>query len=349
MDPEMEEEPILMPTLTDCRRLARVKAEQEKRLQMLHTRVERLTTHEQRVWKEVTSTQQMSLQAQEAQWRRQAKHGERIRIERELLTQEQVLRDRVQDMRMQVLETKDAPRHENFREKQLVGKQVREDSRRLRSALSEVKEQTFQSKCMRVEVQRQKQRQQRLRRELDRTRRQQVVQDANAIKYAELQEELQNGELAMAAAETEELSAVSRLQSSQNVRSEVVSQLQEIEARGLVGEDLSMASSGDEVPLMQMHSAQHFTNGSSVGPGGYPASSASGGLGSRAGPTQRPRSRLARNSRGHGHMVGGYAGLGQITEEHQEDDGVIDRLTEEPGYFDSERGSSYSPRTGELR
>merc|ERR1719258_438532 len=117
------------------------------------------------------------------------------------------------------------------------------------TALKDVKEQTLQSKAMRVEVQKQQRRQHLLRRELDRTRREQAIQDVNALKYSELQEELQSGELAIAAAEHEEMSAVARLQNSQNVRSEVTLQLQDTQARslgkGMAGEAgrLQLASS----------------------------------------------------------------------------------------------------------
>merc|ERR1719181_1135217 len=109
---------MLSPSVIDCHRLAKMKVEQEQRLMMLRTRVERLTDQERRVWKDVARTQQLSLQAQEAQWRRQAQQAERLRLERELLAQEQVLRDRAQEMRMRILETKDIPRLTKFEENQ---------------------------------------------------------------------------------------------------------------------------------------------------------------------------------------------------------------------------------------
>jgi len=94
------------------------------------------------------------------------------------------------------------------------------------TALQDVRQQTLQNKQMQVECQRQQRRQQRLRKELEQARRDQARQDVNAMKWAELQEEVQNVEAAIAAAECEELSAVSRLQNSQSVRAEAISQLQ---------------------------------------------------------------------------------------------------------------------------
>lgn len=231
-----EEEAPLTPSMVDCKRLAKIKAEQEQRLQMLRARVGMLQTTERKVWKDVTWTQQRSLAAQEAQWRRQAQQAERLRLERELSAQEQALRERAREARQRAAETKDMPRLRKFEENQAVGKQVRQDSKRLMAALQEVREQTRQSKATKVEVRRQQRRQSSLRKELEAARKEQARQDDNSLKVAELQEEIQNAEMAIAAAEREELSAVSRLQNSQSVRNEVLTQLQDIEACEANGE-----------------------------------------------------------------------------------------------------------------
>merc|ERR1719440_492369 len=78
----------------DIKRLQKLKADQEHRLKALCIRVDRLTAQEQQVWKDVAVTQRKSLQAQEKQWQRQAHESERLRMERELMIQEQTLRER---------------------------------------------------------------------------------------------------------------------------------------------------------------------------------------------------------------------------------------------------------------
>jgi len=318
---EVAEEPILMPTVADCRRLAKMKAEQEQRLKMVKARVDRLGAHERQTWKDVASTQRKSLQAQGTQWRRQAQQEERLHIERQLLAQEQAVRDRAQAMRQQVFETKGGPRSRKFEENQTNGVEVREDSKRLMAALHKVREQSLQSKVMQIEVRRHKQRQNLLRRELERTRREQCVQDANALRYAELQEEIVNSGLSLAAAEREELHAVSRLQNSQGVRSEVVNQMEDIEARGLIdvmANHLPLASSDMAAEGAGPPPANHFVNN-----GGAPAQ----GLRSVARDQGKQSPRSSR-SRGNGHMASGCNGLGQITEERQEDEG-IEQLSED--------------------
>lgn len=127
---------------------------------------------------------------------------------------------------MRAKETQDVPRLQKFEEKQAIARQVREDSKQLMTQLQDVRGKTLQTKTMQVEVRKQQRRQQQLRRELDQTRKEQARQDVNLSRYAELQEEIQNTELAIAAAEQEEVSAVQRLQNSQCVRAEVLSQLQ---------------------------------------------------------------------------------------------------------------------------
>eukprot|EP00418_Pyrodinium_bahamense_P012939 CAMPEP_0179121604 /NCGR_PEP_ID=MMETSP0796-20121207/57358_1 /TAXON_ID=73915 /ORGANISM="Pyrodinium bahamense, Strain pbaha01" /LENGTH=284 /DNA_ID=CAMNT_0020820205 /DNA_START=81 /DNA_END=932 /DNA_ORIENTATION=+ len=237
---EMDEEQVITPDAMDIRRLMRQKAEQEQKLQMLRARVDRLTAQERRVWKDVAWTQQMSLQAQENQWRRQTQQAERLRTERELLAREQALRERTREMRQRATEAKAMPRTTKFEENKVMAQRARQDSRRLKAALQEVRDETLQRKQLQVEYQRQQRRQQKLRRELEQTRREQARQDLHALKYAELQEELQSVEAAIAAAECEELTAVSRLQNSQSVRAEAISQLQASRANAGASEEAAV-------------------------------------------------------------------------------------------------------------
>merc|ERR1712204_128705 len=171
---------------------------------------------------------------------------------------------------------------------------------------------------MQIEVRRQQQRQNQLRKELERTRREKSVQDANALRYAELQEEIAVSDVSLAAAEREELHAVSRLQNSQGVRSEVVNQLEDIAARRLID---VMAN---HLPLASSDMAAEAVRG---------LRSATRDQGEQSHP-----SHLAGNShrsRRNGHMADqkslqiyvegeacGCMGLGQITEERQEDEGI---------------------------
>jgi len=309
-----EEEPILTPSMMDCRRLVKMKADQGCRLKMLRARVGRLACQERRVWKDVALTQQRSLQAQEYQWSRQAGQAERIHLERDLISQEQVARDRARELRLRRLVDKGAPRLEKFEMNQAVGRQTREESKQLEAALKEVREQALQSKIMQVEVRRQRERQQRLRKELEKTRREQVVQEAIALKFADLQEELQNNDQALACAEREEMSAVSRLQNSQSVRSEVVSQLQDIERT--VGTLLAEECEEETDEATILSSSSHFASSES-------AAAAGGRLGRAvAGGGQRSlRSRQVGGS-SRSQMVSDCMGLDQITEERQEDEGV---------------------------
>lgn len=76
-----------------------------------------------------------------------------------------------------------------------------------------------------VEERRQKAREEKMRREVDALRKEQCRQEMNILKFAEMQDDMQAIDLAIAAAERDEMSAVSRLQNSQSVRAEIISQL----------------------------------------------------------------------------------------------------------------------------
>lgn len=227
-----EEEVPLTPGWSDCRRLAKIKADQEQRLKMLRTRVDRLTDSERRVWKDVVWSQHRSMQVQEAQWRRQASKAQQLRREQETMAREQALRERFRDMRSRSAELKERPRLEKFEENRAAAREVREDSKRLSVALQDVRDQSLKSKKMQVHLQRSRASQSRLRKEIESTQRERMKQDANALRYAELQEEIQSSELAIAAAEEEERKAMSRLQNSHHVRSDVLGNLQEARQRG---------------------------------------------------------------------------------------------------------------------
>jgi len=227
----------MSPSSADLRRLTRLKAEQERRLKMMQVRVERLAAHERRVWKDVACTQRMSLQAQEAQLRRQAQNAERSQLEQELLAHEQALRGRAQEIRCRRLQAKDGPKQEKIYENRAMAQRVRQDSQRLMTVLQEVREKNLQSKRMQVEVQRQQRRQQRLQRELEQSHREQSRQHCNVHRYIDLQEEFEAVESAMSVVEEQELKAVQRLQNSQNARADAMALLQS--SRGECGMDCS--------------------------------------------------------------------------------------------------------------
>mmetsp|Transcript_81958 Transcript_81958/g.228432 ORF Transcript_81958/g.228432 Transcript_81958/m.228432 type:complete len:456 (-) Transcript_81958:92-1459(-) len=220
-------EMLSAPTIVDIKRLAKIKAEQEQRLKTLRVRVDRLAAQERRVWKDVTWTQHMSLQAQETQLRREAQQAERMRVERERAAHEQELRERAHQARLRTLAHKDVPRLRKFEENTAAGNRVREDSRRISQEVLEAHQVSVQRKASQAERLRQQRRQQRLRKELELTRSEQLRQDANLLKFAELQENLRNIDLALSSAEQDEMSAVQRLQNSQSVRAELVSHLQD--------------------------------------------------------------------------------------------------------------------------
>lgn len=192
---------------------------------MMQVRVDRLAAQERRVWKDVACTQRMSLQAQEAQLRRQAQNVERSQLEQELLAQEQVLRGRTQELRKQT-QAKEGPKQAKIDENRAMAQRVRQDSQRLMTVLHEVREKTLQSKRMQVEVQRQQRRQQRLQRELEQSHLEHARKQTNVHRYVELQEEIQAVESAMCVVEEQELKAVQRLQNSQNARADAMALLQ---------------------------------------------------------------------------------------------------------------------------
>jgi len=217
----------LIPTTQDIKRLERLQSEQERRLKLLNARAGRLQAQERTAWKGVNITQQMALQAQEVHCRRQVKEVERLRNERDLINHEQILRERAYEMRMRGLE--EAPRLQKFEENQEIGRRQREESKQLEAALRNHRERILQTKAMQAEVQRQQRRQQKLRRELEESRREQARKDANLLRYNELRQRLQRTEAEVAAAERSELDTVERLQYSQTIRAEVISQWQDMD------------------------------------------------------------------------------------------------------------------------
>lgn len=310
------EEVSSVPSIVDVKRLQRLKAEQEQRLKSLCVRVDRLSAQEQRVWKDVAWTQQRSLQAQEKQWQRQEQQAERLRLERELLQQEQALRDRTREMRLRAIERKDAPRLQKFEENKSISRQVREETKRHTLQVNAAREQALRSKAMHVEVRRQQRRQQQLQRDLEMSRRVQARQDVNLMRFNELQEEIQNAELAIAVAEREEMSAVQRLQNSQTVRAEVLSQLQDIETRKPMSPRSQKLANDDFVSPLAASSTPG--PGQMRGSGVRPTRS-SPRLGGRLGggsppPAASTRSRLGMHS-SHSGLSVGRMDLSQISEE----------------------------------
>lgn len=332
----MVEDAALTPTSIDIKRLAKMKAEQERKLKSIRARVDHLGAAERRVWKDVTCTQQMSLQAQEAQVRRQSEQAERLRHEREQMARLQALRGRTQQLRQRAVETKGLPKLLKFEENQAVAQKAREDSRRLAAAMQDARDRTLHSKAMQVEVRRQQQRQQRLRRELHRAQVDKARQDEAAAKYAELQEEMRNVDNAIAEAECEEMTAVSRLQHSQTVRAGVLAHLQATKTDGV---DSQVE---DEAPHCQI-----LVNGL-VGSVGTRLSH--GGAGNLP-VASSPRQRLL-NGGGSGHVgtssagslgsLLGHSGLDQITEE---DDGMLEQKAERRSRSMSPPSSNMSPHS----
>jgi hypothetical protein len=285
-----------------------LKADQEQRLKALCVRVDRLTAQEHKVWKDVAWTQDKSRQAQEKQWQRQANEAEKLRMDRELTNQEQARWDRAREMRDRAIETKDVPRLQKFHENRAISQRMREESERHERSLRKSRQQEMQTKAMQVEERRRERRQVKLQREMEAARREQARQEMNVMRFAELQEEIQNAELAIAVAEHEELSAVHRLQNSQTVRTEVVSQLQEIEKRR-PGSPRS-AGDADDVPPVYSPSPRWSERLS-------PRLGGSGSTGNLAAPTSA-RGRLVINgarSQGLLYATRTDLGLGQITEE----------------------------------
>mmetsp|Transcript_43376 Transcript_43376/g.116415 ORF Transcript_43376/g.116415 Transcript_43376/m.116415 type:complete len:463 (-) Transcript_43376:70-1458(-) len=220
-----DEDPGLVPNAMDVRRLAKYRADQALRLKMLRARVERLRSDESRVWKDVTSVQQRCLQNQEVQIRRQAQQAEHDRLQRDQVYRQEVLRERVIEQRKSREPAKEIPRAAKFEENRAVAQSAREESRRVTATLWEAKEQLRQRKSQMVEDRRLQQRQHKLQKDHESSRREQARQETNAGKFAQVQQEMQDLELAIAAAEREELAAVSRLQNSQSVGAEIVSRL----------------------------------------------------------------------------------------------------------------------------
>jgi len=213
-------ESSLTPSVVDIKRLMKVKQDRELRLKMLQNRVNRLNNQEEGVWKQVARTQQRTSKTLDMQRQVQAEK-EQLRQERELLAQDEVLRDRAREIRLRSINSHTL-RQLKFEENKAVGKQVREESQRMMSVLTGYKQQALQSKAMHVDVCRQHRTQQKLRAELNERRREQARQDMNALKFAELQEQILNADLDIDEAEQEELEALRRLQNSQSVQSEVL-------------------------------------------------------------------------------------------------------------------------------
>lgn len=226
-----DEDAHLVPTAMDIRRLQKLKLEQEARLRQVGARVDMLKSQERRVWKDMTRTQKQQLNHQETQWRRQAKEADNLRRVCDQKNVEGHLREKVRQQRLRALECKDIYRLQKFQENKRLGEKVRQDSKKLMSALSDVREQTQQTKAMQVELRKQQRRQLKLKQELEQTRKEQCREDNNLLTYGELQESLQAMEITIMAAEREEMSAVQQLQNSQHFRQEALAQLEEIEAR----------------------------------------------------------------------------------------------------------------------
>lgn len=295
---EAMEEIGVTPGIVDVKRLAKLKADQESRLKLLRARVDRLSTQERRVWKDVTWTQQMSLQADESRWRRQAQQADEKRLEREQVSEQQALRERARAQRL-TTEAKGNPRMRKFEENKRMGQQVREEREQVLAHREAIRTSSVQSKVQQVESRRHERRQQQLRKDLEQARSDAQRQEHNIFKYAELQAEIQSAELAIAAAEHEEMSAVQRLQNSQIVRADVLSHLQE---------ERPIAENGYDEEQLAERKGQRYLAGGAAGAGSASATSS--------------HHRNVGGLHGTNSMLSsaGSSGLGQITEERQEEE-----------------------------
>lgn len=219
-----------MPDAVSVRRLMKLKAEQQQRLKTMRARVDRLAVQEERLWKDVTSIQRMSIKAQETQLHKRRLQAERGYAEKELLRREHSLRRQAEEQRCRQAAVLGHHKQVKLDENRAAAQQVRQDSQRLLSTLQQVRERAQQNKQMHVELQRHQHRQHRLKRELEQGQREQLRQAKLTATYAQLRDELMSVEQAVAVVEKQEVNAVLRLQNSQNVRANAVANLQSAKA-----------------------------------------------------------------------------------------------------------------------
>lgn len=218
------------PDAVGIKRLIKLKAKQEQRLQTMRTRVDRLAVQEQRLWKDVTSIQRVSSKMQDTQLRKRNLQTEQRRAERELLTREQLLRRQAEEHRYLQAAARVSPNQVTWQDNQAAAQKLRQDSNRLLSALQQVRETTQQNKQMQVDLRRHQRRQRRLRMELEQGQRQELRQAKLATEYAQLQNELTAVEQAVAEVEKQEVNAALSLQNSQSMRAYAVASLQSAKA-----------------------------------------------------------------------------------------------------------------------
>lgn len=222
---------MLAPNVVELKRLFKTKKEQEERLKMLQARVNLLKKRENNVWKDVKSTQHMSLQQQDVQRRKHMEQLERVRVERDERARQGALQMRAQDIRTQRAQH-GIPRQQKFEEKQLKAHEARDYSRRTLSSLDQAREQAQRRKAQQVAQRREECRQHKLMREQAIYNQENARRGNNVMKYTSLQEDVQNIEEMIAQAEREEMAAMHRLQDSQQVRAMVFSELQAAVAGG---------------------------------------------------------------------------------------------------------------------
>jgi len=226
-----EEDLQLAPKLVDINRLVKLKAEQEKKLQSVSQRVEKFKADEQKVWKDMGKQQNRSLQQQESQWRRQSQQAEKLRQRREQDAYEQALRDRAHFARERARHAKEQRKLQNFEVNQRQGDKVRQESTRLMHALSQVRDQTRQNKLSQVEQRKLTLQKAKLMKEDGSYRQDHCRKDVNERRYTELQEEIQQASIAIAAAERDEMCAIFQLQNSRQYRdqAQALFQLKDVE------------------------------------------------------------------------------------------------------------------------
>lgn len=321
-----EEDSGLVPSTVDLKRLARLKAEHESRLKMLRTRVDRLTAQEGLVRKDVTWTHQTSIQAHDSRWRRQSHQAEQSVLKRDFLLQEEAKKERARQARVRAIENKDMPRLQKFEENKAVGRSRREESIRINDELKELRQRQIDAKAEQVEKRRRERRQHQLDRELEQNRQQQQKQDDTFIRYAEIQEEIQSVEDAIALAEHDELEALNRLQNSQNERAEVFQELQDEGPDQSAIEDIAASQEGGHRSAVGSRSRR-----SQSGP---PTQGTIAAVSSRS--PRRHGSSRHRGRRSHGSLYAHGSdylcpgGLGQITEgQYEEEDDITYGTPEE--------------------
>lgn len=170
--------------------------------------------------------EQRALRVQDVRWQREARQAELVQQQQQLLAQQEALRERARRIRTELDSSRAQPQFAKYELNQASARQVKEDSRRFAAEMHQVDEQIRVQKSRQVSLRKEQCRQAAEKKLAEAQRQEGWRQEMNVKRYSELREDLQRLENAVAAAEREELDAVSRLQNSQSVRADVSARLQ---------------------------------------------------------------------------------------------------------------------------